>query len=277
MPEQPELSVSTRPAGLPALRPTVFWASCDRHQGPHPYPAHVHAHHELILCRAGTYCCRVGDREERLAAGEALLVQPGDRHQDPLDGPVTYLACGFRLEPGGSSSPALLAPAAPRRLPPGGPAFTALVAAVAEAAGREPGAWGWNALDAACAAWLLELLPALDPALLGAAVRRRGGDPALAGRLDAVLAAEPGRQLGVAALAAAAGLTPRAFATACRAHLGLAPLAARRRARCEAAARLLMAGTPVAETAARLGFANPFHFSRAFRRAFGVPPSDWRR
>ncbi|WP_235619353.1 helix-turn-helix domain-containing protein [Embleya scabrispora] len=32
----------------------------------------------------------------------------------------------------------------------------------------------------------------------------------------------------------------------------------------------------VATVAQRWGFANPAHFSRAFRAAFGVSPRDWR-
>ena len=78
-------------------------------------------------------------------------------------------------------------------------------------------------------------------------------------------------------LARRCGLTPRAFANACRSHLGLSPSVAFRHARCSAAAALLAQGASVAETAARFGFANPFHFSRAFRQAMGTAPSEWRR
>ncbi len=39
----------------------------------------------------------------------------------------------------------------------------------------------------------------------------------------------------------------------------------------------LHAGTSVGAVAARWGFLDAAHFSRTFRDAFGVPPSDWRR
>ncbi|WP_314214865.1 helix-turn-helix domain-containing protein [Pseudarthrobacter equi] len=39
----------------------------------------------------------------------------------------------------------------------------------------------------------------------------------------------------------------------------------------------LHAGLPVGAVAARWGFLDAAHFSRTFRDAFGVPPSDWRR
>jgi AraC family transcriptional regulator len=56
------------------------------------------------------------------------------------------------------------------------------------------------------------------------------------------------------------GLTPHAYVTARRMERGL---------------RLLLStGRPIPEIAARLGYANPAHFRRAFRKAFGVVPGE---
>jgi AraC-like DNA-binding protein len=55
---------------------------------------------------------------------------------------------------------------------------------------------------------------------------------------------------------------------------GLPPLAYHRRLRLRAAARLLSAeGTSPTELAERLGYASLSAFTRAFRQAFGIPPS----
>ena len=43
------------------------------------------------------------------------------------------------------------------------------------------------------------------------------------------------------------------------------------------AADPLRAGMPVGAVAGRWGFLDAAHFSRSFRDAFGVSPSDWRR
>jgi AraC-like DNA-binding protein len=43
------------------------------------------------------------------------------------------------------------------------------------------------------------------------------------------------------------------------------------------ARRLLGEGRRVSEVADRLGFANPFHFSRRYKRFYGVAPSEARR
>jgi len=47
-------------------------------------------------------------------------------------------------------------------------------------------------------------------------------------------------------------------------------------AKCEAAQRLLLKGQSIAETAARLGFADPSAFTRAFKAWSGATPARWR-
>ena len=50
------------------------------------------------------------------------------------------------------------------------------------------------------------------------------------------------------------------------------------RARLDEAKRLLASpGTSVAQVAEQVGFDDPAHFSRSFKRAEGISPSDYRR
>jgi len=49
------------------------------------------------------------------------------------------------------------------------------------------------------------------------------------------------------------------------------------RERIRAARRLLLDGRSVADAGDELGFANPFHFSRVFRRFEGVSPRLFQR
>lgn len=56
---------------------------------------------------------------------------------------------------------------------------------------------------------------------------------------------------------------------------GMSPRRYIRQARMEAAARLLAEGETVARTAIRLGFYDPFHFSKAFRSYWKTPPSRY--
>jgi AraC family transcriptional regulator, glycine betaine-responsive activator len=98
--------------------------------------------------------------------------------------------------------------------------------------------------------------------------------------LDAVAAMEChiGDPLDLAQLASAASVGPRQLDRLFRDKLGLSPMAFYRRLRLETA-RTLMRNAPLAvtEVALATGFASPSHFSRAYRAAYGEPPSKLRR
>ena len=84
--------------------------------------------------------------------------------------------------------------------------------------------------------------------------------------------------LSVAEIARALHLAESTLAHRCRELLGVSPAKAFLRCKVERARRLL-AGTDmtVKEISAYLGFQNPYHFSAAFKRCAGVPPSRCRR
>ncbi|MGW5366414.1 helix-turn-helix domain-containing protein [Actinopolymorpha pittospori] len=73
------------------------------------------------------------------------------------------------------------------------------------------------------------------------------------------------------------GLSPAYFSTAFRRHTGYSFSGYVRGLRIDEAKRYLRTTSlSVAEIARRVGFRDPFHFSRVFRRATGVPPRDFR-
>jgi transcriptional regulator GlxA family with amidase domain len=60
--------------------------------------------------------------------------------------------------------------------------------------------------------------------------------------------------------------------------MGVSPYRWFLNARVKHAQTLLLNGTlPLAEIAVRLGFADQSHFTKAFRRATGTTPGEWRR
>ncbi|WP_019632129.1 AraC family transcriptional regulator [Actinomadura atramentaria] len=104
---------------------------------------------------------------------------------------------------------------------------------------------------------------ALADAAVGAALRALHEDPA--------------RRWTVAALAAEAGLSRAAFAARFAALVGEPPLRYLTGWRMALAADLLRGGdATVAAVARRVGYADAFAFSVAFRRARGTTPSAWR-
>jgi len=84
--------------------------------------------------------------------------------------------------------------------------------------------------------------------------------------------------LGVPALAAAAGMSERHFARIFRAEAGVTPAEFVEQARIDAARRLLEdSATPLKRVAAQVGYGNVDGFRRAFQRRVGVSPAEFRR
>lgn len=79
-------------------------------------------------------------------------------------------------------------------------------------------------------------------------------------------------------MARAANMSERAFRNAFHATTGLSPKTFYDRTRLAFAEELLKLGThTVSEIAERLGYSSPFHFSKAFKQEYGVPPVRWLR
>jgi transcriptional regulator GlxA family with amidase domain len=84
--------------------------------------------------------------------------------------------------------------------------------------------------------------------------------------------------LSVEALAERAHMSPRNFARAYRAETGVTPARYVERVRLEAARRALEdSSKPIATVAAACGFGTPETMCRAFLRALGVAPAEYRR
>lgn len=97
------------------------------------------------------------------------------------------------------------------------------------------------------------------------------------GRALALMHAEPARAWTVEALAQEAGISRSALAKRFVELIGESPIQYLAGWRMQLARRLLReTNVGLAELAARVGYESEAAFSRAFRRAVGVPPATWR-
>ncbi|GAA3707738.1 helix-turn-helix domain-containing protein [Nonomuraea antimicrobica] len=123
---------------------------------------------------------------------------------------------------------------------------------------------------------------AVEEVLVLATAAARPAEPGEEGdervrRALALIAAEPGAPHSVASLARAVALSPSRFAHLFAEETGQTPMQAVRWARVRHAASLLeVTDMDVGHVAAASGFVSPFHFSRAFRKEYGLPPRDYR-
>ncbi|HTH73712.1 MAG TPA: AraC family transcriptional regulator [Trinickia sp.] len=112
-------------------------------------------------------------------------------------------------------------------------------------------------------------------ALGRAQAHRPGGDPPRVALMKERLAADLLEPLSLTELAASVDLSAfhaaRLFTQATR----MPPHAWRNQLRLQRALAPLREGAPVADVAAACGFTDQSHFTRHFRRMFGVPPGRW--
>lgn len=116
--------------------------------------------------------------------------------------------------------------------------------------------------------------------LLGIVARCPGGQPAPPSREPHpgvqramhAIAGTPWAELSLDALAAMACLSKFHFQRLFVAQTGLSPADYQLQCRISRALDLIASGMPLAEAGLACGFADQSHFTRAFRRAVGVPP-----
>ena len=87
-----------------------------------------------------------------------------------------------------------------------------------------------------------------------------------------------GEKLDVETLARQAGLSVSRFHVLFQRQIFCSPMEYVKNARLGYAGRLLVStDTPLYEIAEKAGFSHQFHFSREFKKRFGMPPSEFRR
>ncbi len=106
----------------------------------------------------------------------------------------------------------------------------------------------------------------------------RGGIPEGLLAVRRLIAADPSRKITLAEMAATAGMSPPYFCTRFREAFGLPPIESLIRHRMHHAAHLLgNAALTIAEISSMVGYDDPFHFSKTFKKQFGVSPRHYRQ
>jgi AraC-like DNA-binding protein len=271
-----------------------YWRSPDApveamhaHFRDHVYHRHSHETYSLGVTDAGaqSFTCRGAARTS--AAGMVMAFNPDDPHDGwAADGlPFTYRMVHI----GPDLVAALLADASGR--PAGLPLFAEPVLSNQVLAaslrrlhraltGGAPALRRDELLTATVRLAARLAAAGRGRALAGAdgraALGRHGARP-VAQRARELIAARHLDDLTAADLAAAAGCSRFAVHRAFTAAYGMTPSDYQRQLRLRAARRLIAAGTPIGEAAARAGFADQAHLSRWFSRCYGITPGRYQQ
>ena len=264
------------------LRPVFDDFHLLRMEGSYEYPRHQHTNYEVILIERGLYRCELNGTELTLVDGQTLIIKPGDFHQDHLSDGQRHYVLHFRLLGPESGRPgmALFRPdvAAGEQVCRGYYAgetwFLTELRREAETGASYAGA----VQDSLMEALFWRLVRGLDPKALSQEMRQLPAAAARREEIADVMAGFLARNPTVGELAGALGVSPRHLTNQCVKLFGQPPARLLLQLKVRRAEELLHYRTQrVREVSDALGFANPYHFSRAFRRLRGYAPSQWSR
>lgn len=248
---------------------------------PYDYPPHRHPAYQVIFVDTGHYIGSINDTELHLKANDVLIVKPGDIHSDRCRPPLRYFGLTFHLDPRwyGEREPMLFTAS----VTPEQQVFHAnrnslwpLIKAIQkEADTGDPVAP--HVQDALLLQLFWRIVRALPRDVVSEAFLDLTGDHAFPTRVKRFMHTHMGAPLTVPEIAERLHMSESSLSHKCRELIGESPAKLLLRIRMERAVMLLKnSDMPVKEIALRVGYEDPYHFSRAFKRHFGSSPSSLR-
>jgi len=245
------------------------------------YPEHRHSRYELILVDKGPYRCTLNGRELKIEKGQALMVQPDDIHQDHLRKGQRHYVVHFSLHHAAHSEPWIQqlfpTPSAPdHRIAPG--PFLQEIGFL-ETIGEEALESEWlagNIQDALLNVIFWRVIRQFPQSSLCKSFVDQLLNASLADQFFNEIERNVYQHVSVADIAKNMNQSIRTLSHKITRLTGHSPLHWIRQSKVSAGKGLLRhQHLSVKETAYRLGFKNPFHFSQTFKSLTGKSPSIW--
>jgi AraC-like DNA-binding protein len=253
-----------------------------RMEGDYEYPRHRHANYEVILVDRGPYRCELNGDQLTLVDGQVLVIKPGDWHQDHLRDGQRHYVLHFRLVGATAGQPPTplfrsgVNPAA--QLCQGDYSREAFFMRELRREAEEEAKHSPAVQDSLLEALFWRIARGLPESALSEAFRRLPQEEAQREMITAVFHRHLHDNPTVVELATNAKMSPRHLTTLCRAVFGEAPARFLLQLKLQRAEEMLRYHSQsVKAVSEALGFANPYHFSRVFKRVYGRPPSQLQR
>ncbi|MDD2708534.1 MAG: AraC family transcriptional regulator [Verrucomicrobiae bacterium] len=246
------------------------------------YCRHQHPDYEVILVDRGVYRCTLNNQEIRLSPGDMLVVKPGDWHQDFLRPPLRYAGLSFVLDQQslGKLIPPLFAEnASPRQqcMRKSRTVFRPILKRLQEEhrIGDPPAC---QIQDALMNEFFWLLVRHLPRAATHPELRDIQAEHGFATRLMRLFQSRINDRFSLTAMSRAMNMSSSALSHRCKAILRMSPARIFMKYKMERAHTLLrLTRMSIKEISCFLGFKDPYHFSKAFKRHQGMPPSNFRQ
>lgn len=260
-----------------AIRPVFVRAAITEVTKPGVIAKHQHMGYEVIFVDQGLYRCRHNEIDLALGRNGLLIVKPGDWHSDVFDGKyLCYLALGFSLHVATGMPISIFrdnTPVERQHFSANRADFLPLI----EKIGQESRIGDFvsaHIQDALVLEFFYRMVRAIPRDILSECYVATSHEASFSANLFSVIHERLSQRLSVGELAAALGISESSLAHKCQAILHCSPARLFLRVKMDRAMQMLKStNMSVKEVGAYLGFDDPFHFSRAFKKAFGRAPS----
>lgn len=262
------------------IAPQFFGMGIIKFKAAFDYHLHLHKHHEMILVYEGVYRCTLNEKELTLLPGEILLIRPGDYHQDFCDPPLQYFALQFYFDARGPGPTKLFVDDVTPDLQHTRVDLSVFWPLV-EAIQKESNTGDIVAplvQDALLEELFWRMVRALPQDALNEEFLNFTASSAFPIRLLRLFQTHIAENLSVADMARRLHMSQSNLAHTCKAVLGAPPARLFLQCRMDYARKLLATSSlSVKQVAGRVGFDDPYHFSRTFKKLIGRNPSESRR
>jgi AraC-like DNA-binding protein len=231
------------------------------------------------LVDRGPYRCELNEEQLTLVDGQVLVLKPGDWHQDHLRDGQRHYVLHFRLigtSAGESATPLFRDDVRPSgQICQGDYSRNAFFMRELRREAEERARHSPAVQDSLLEALFWRIARGLPESALSEAFRRLPQAEAQREMITAVFHRHLKGNPSVVELAADARMSPRQLTTLCGEMFSTGPARFLLLLKLRRAEEMLRyRGQSVKEVSEALGFANPYHFSRVFKRVHGRPPSE---
>ena len=246
------------------------------------FATHIHSSYELIVVTKGRYRCRLNGQDLTLPPNMALLVKPGDRHEDFYDKGLRYFEMMFSLDiASGDSTPRTIfnnavLPSAQHFVDSTG-ACLALIKRIRQEIEKADRYCSFVA-DALLGALFWHVVRGLPAKVVREDFVEMSACNDFSGKLLRIFHDNLGANLTLHEIAAKMGVSESLLVKKCGKLMGGSPHKAFLKCKMAQAFHLLtIADMRVSEVSEQLGFKNQYHFSRVFKKHHGIVPSSLKR